>query len=506
MTTKKDDLKKRLNATGLGQGKEQTVGVPRDGFVDPTGEFPKREYFFGNSISKKARGIESVRVSPGGGADGIPVDLAIKNQSQYPFAQYKETASGHIVGIDDTPGAECIVVLHRTGAGVEFLPDGSMVVRTKDKRIDIVGDDHTVIVEGSGKMVYNGSLELTVSGDYNVNVGGDYNVSVGGNKREEVLGSARYNVQKNHSLIVGRDKDERVVGSRSAVVMVDNVLAVKGDHITLVEGDGEVCIGQDYHVSAEDTMALSSLRGIMTAGHLNVSGYSGVIGGENIEHYGNVYAGPDDGKGTTTTFYGSLVGLATEATVCKFAQKADEAYTAHHATHAQNAQAAITAGTASPGSGVPGSYTPATISTITTDPNYTTYHVWHVEPKDKHMPTADLIGGVLGLADIGIKKVNVDTVEEDLLNKLIKLDDYNDKFNKTPTIKEIRHLLKEQAHLNDTELTSALVAEGRLNPRFNRSGPYVVGRRADRNPNARFGYNSIGNNPLENKSKRFKPS
>ena len=43
MTNKVDNLEAR--SRNLGAGQEDTVGVPRDGFSDPSGEFPKRDYF-----------------------------------------------------------------------------------------------------------------------------------------------------------------------------------------------------------------------------------------------------------------------------------------------------------------------------------------------------------------------------------------------------------------------------------------------------------------------------
>ena len=45
MTTKKDNFQNRV--AEIGQGLEDTQGVPQDGMQDPTGEFPKREYNYG---------------------------------------------------------------------------------------------------------------------------------------------------------------------------------------------------------------------------------------------------------------------------------------------------------------------------------------------------------------------------------------------------------------------------------------------------------------------------
>ena len=51
MTTKKDNLENRLKQ--LGEGQEESIGVAEDGFQDPTGEYPRRDYNFGSGINKE---------------------------------------------------------------------------------------------------------------------------------------------------------------------------------------------------------------------------------------------------------------------------------------------------------------------------------------------------------------------------------------------------------------------------------------------------------------------
>ena len=100
MTIKKDNYEGRVNE--LGQGLEDTVGVPQDGMQDPTGEYPKRDYNFGSSLNTASRGITINELDIGG---GYPLDLGIKEQrpSEFPFNQVQETPSGHVIEMDDTP-------------------------------------------------------------------------------------------------------------------------------------------------------------------------------------------------------------------------------------------------------------------------------------------------------------------------------------------------------------------------------------------------------------------
>ena len=92
MTTKKDNLENRLKQ--LGEGQEESIGVPEDGFQDPTGEYPKRDYNFGSGINKAARGTKVNDLYVNGGAEGVPLNIEEQRPSRFPFNQVDETPSG----------------------------------------------------------------------------------------------------------------------------------------------------------------------------------------------------------------------------------------------------------------------------------------------------------------------------------------------------------------------------------------------------------------------------
>ena len=107
MTNKLDDLQGRINE--LGEGQEETVGVPNEGFADASGEYPNRDYFFGTSVNKAAKGERINNLDLGGGDFGVALDVPDQKPSQYPYNQVQETPSGHVIEIDDTPGGERVL-------------------------------------------------------------------------------------------------------------------------------------------------------------------------------------------------------------------------------------------------------------------------------------------------------------------------------------------------------------------------------------------------------------
>jgi hypothetical protein len=74
---------------------------------------------------------------------------------KYPNNMTHTTSAGHVVEIDDTPGAERVKIFHKSGSLIEMHPDGSVVARC-EKSYDIVYKDrhiksgtHTENVEGA---------------------------------------------------------------------------------------------------------------------------------------------------------------------------------------------------------------------------------------------------------------------------------------------------------------------------------------------------------------------
>ena len=73
---------------------ENTEGVPIDGFQDPTGEYPKREYHYGSSINKSARGLKVENLYLGGGTEGVSLNLEDQEPSRFPLTKLKRLPLG----------------------------------------------------------------------------------------------------------------------------------------------------------------------------------------------------------------------------------------------------------------------------------------------------------------------------------------------------------------------------------------------------------------------------
>lgn len=415
----------------------------RDGFEDPNLEFPRKEYTNLASTNKAARGFKTNEVHVGGSYKNVSLDLKRPGSPKYPYNQVKETVSGHIQEIDDTPGAERMLFRHRTGSGVEMRADGTVIISSTGNTVRVTTKDEKVIVDGDAELVYNGNLTLQVAGDFDLVVGGNFNVTTGGNKNEEIRGSHKQQIRKTQKTIVTEHQSNFVGGTQTETVLGSVNKIVKGIDKSIIEGGVEVFSGNDILMTAEDTVVISADNANVMADNLTVIGATGTFGGAGITHYGN-------------TFHGDLNGTA---------DKADAANTA-----------AVAGGLGPASAGG----TPTVVSTV--------------------QPTSGILNDVLHNNSFGIREVSVDPGNT-LKGSFDKTTDYGGVANRELTVSEVRSKLRDKNTLRNTKFVGAMISEGKLNPTYIQSTPKKVGRIVSGEATARRGYQLIGNR--SDRIKRF---
>ena len=456
----------------------QSQGIKTEGFNDPTGEYPRKDYFFGTSINAAARGAKVNELYIGGGELDVSIDLPDQRASEYPHNQVQETSSGHVIEIDDTPGGERILIKHKSGSGVELRADGSTVHSSKRNRVEVVGGDDTVIVEGTAKLIYNGNLDVEVTGDYNLTVGGNMAVKVKNGLDEDIYENRVTTVHGNERISVDGASSKSVVGTNTLTSLGNHNVFVKGERKDYVEGDVDFSSNGKVRQSGQTYAIAAKTTAMFTGNSISVTGNTGVVGGDLVDHLGRTYSGFAVGK--STTMYGTLVGTASSAL---FANKAGATPFADYAT---------TAGAAPTGAAVPASPTVQALPFVLTP-----------SAVDKTGSTP-IVTGLLASSNYGVRNVSIDP------NNLIKDNQtrarYQNLLNHEPNIHEIRHLLRSNS--SGGLLADQLVKENKINVKYADAMPAdeKIERSVGRQPTSRFGYDAIGNNAIENRSKRFIPA
>ena len=225
MTTYKDDYPDRI--LRFGAGRTDNEGASQTTFGDATASFPRSEYHFQSSINKTNRGGEIHQLSVGGGTTGKDLDIGPPAGGQYGMVDIRETEAGHVLEFNDTPAGERILIKHATGSGVEFRPDGSVLVTTSRNKVEVIQGDNTVIAEGDVDFNYKGNLTINVQGDYELNCN-NYVLNARGNKTEKVDGNSSQNIFGHSGVKVSGNYSETIAGRTTMTTLGDQTIATKG--------------------------------------------------------------------------------------------------------------------------------------------------------------------------------------------------------------------------------------------------------------------------------------
>lgn len=100
--------------------------------------------------------VELAAIGPNPPSDANPL---------YPNNKVITTAAGHVIELDDTPGAERILLKHATGTSVEINSDGRRVTRVVDDDFELIAKDKKFYVAGDVTMAVVGNIKLQSNGE-----------------------------------------------------------------------------------------------------------------------------------------------------------------------------------------------------------------------------------------------------------------------------------------------------------------------------------------------------
>jgi len=488
------------------------AGKANDAFADQTGEHPKAEYFFQSGFNKSAKGAA---------IHNLEVDAAVADQSfnmyhetpsEYQKAQVKETASGHVIIYDDTAAGPRILLKHASGSGIEMKPDGSIVINSRDTRVDIVSGNSHMVVEGNGTLSYAGDLNLKVGGDFNLEVGGDYSmkiaghwiVNVFGSYTKRIIGMMVETVQKVKSVTVLKDVTHTYLGNFKE--------SVKNTYGLIVRGEADLNFGKELSITSEVATSMTSRSIVIAAPELALTGDVGVIGGENMVMFNyNMYTGHSITAVDTVT---SKSMYATDTLNSQTITGTRINSTSMHATTFHGdltgmADQAISADTANVGPST-GSAAGFTNNNTTADAvdatavNTARGPSAEGEPK-RDLPTADFISTLITKSAYMIQQVVVDQDDGayNYLNKEVTTGGVTDR---PLSVNECRFKLGNPNNESNQEFVQEQIKDGVLSSSYVNKSPPHIGRVIGADPQSRLGGSSIGRHDAASSNVRFKPS
>lgn len=264
------------------------------GFKDPDLAFPVVPYEDEQTTNFAARGQWQPALEP---PEGNPFKVPESQQPEYPHNKVIESTNPnveerHRIEIDDTPKQPRVTIAHRNGSGIEMLEEeGLVVVNSKGRCVQLVGQNFEMFVEGNGDVIYKGSLNLTVEGDMNLKVKGNMNTYVEGNKTEIVEGDKATEVWQDNETTVSGHTTSTTAKISTELVLGSKNSFVKGKQSNWVEGNIEMLSGATTHLSAETKISAGSPIINMAAQTAQIHALAGNIGGPGVYHYGAAWDG-----------------------------------------------------------------------------------------------------------------------------------------------------------------------------------------------------------------------
>jgi len=428
-------------------------------FADPSGSVPPKGYWYQSSLNKGWKGANNKRLNYVG-VSGKSLGITSPELPTSPTkTDINMTPSGHIIEYNDTPGGERILIKHKTGAGIDILPDGSIGISVGKSHVMTIKDDMTIIVSGNASYDFKGDVDFKVGGNFNISAL-NMNVNLKGNLTETIKGNHRATVTKNKGTIVQKNNSLTVLDTNAVTVLGNMTNIVKGALKQAAEGNIVFVSGAETKITSQSKLDISSPSANIAAESLLLMGSTGTIGGAGIVMYGK---GATFGEGVTApAFYGDLNGTATRSVTSDV-------------TNSQNYA------DPDPGGGVGSSQGYSVDAT----PTPTTV-----------LPTSAVLGDYLNVGGNGVVNVSIDATE---LTNVFNLSSQTGGLSTTElSTSEIRSRARDANNRSNQDFIANAVATGKLNANYAVTTPPSTDRIAGRTGTQRRGAGRLGNRGTNN--------
>lgn len=179
--------------------------------------------------------------------------------AKYPFNRVIQTAAGHSIELDDTPGGERIMIWHKSGSYIQ-ITNSSTTTKNMADSYDVnernqhvyIGGNNIITIEGDSYVLVKGNKVEEIVGDYKQIVHG--NIMVGGAGRVEINGADRTDIR---SASLGLDSNVENLNIRTG----KNIVFESGETINLKSKNIRIGASENMSVSGETGLFLQAVSG-----------------------------------------------------------------------------------------------------------------------------------------------------------------------------------------------------------------------------------------------------
>ena len=181
---------------------------------------------------------------PIGGTEESWDEPAPAYNAQYPHNRVIETAT-HSIELDDTPGAERIMIHHKSGSFIQIDSRGTTTTKSVSDKYDVMDRKQHVVVGGMSTVTILGNSYVYVKGNKVEEIEGDLQTLVHGNHMLSVGGQSTHQSGEQVQIRAGDVKIEANVGTMS--IKASKELQVEA-------GEGAYFKSEKVWIQAKDTL------------------------------------------------------------------------------------------------------------------------------------------------------------------------------------------------------------------------------------------------------------
>jgi hypothetical protein len=189
---------------------------------------------FGEGQSK-AGDIKSIRLHTISTADDTVnvTEPSTPTYSVYPYNRVDVSLSGHVKEIDDTPCAERIFEMHKSGTFYEIHPNGTKVTKIFGDDFDItlgngvlfIGGDRHVVIQGDATLLVAGNMKQKISGNLETVVHGDMTTRVSG--KTTLYSKDDFQIETNNNINMLSNQKTQIRAKSDIAIQTDSNFALK---------------------------------------------------------------------------------------------------------------------------------------------------------------------------------------------------------------------------------------------------------------------------------------
>ena len=206
-----------------------------------------------------------------GGDQPVAVDGFLEPESpyaaQYPYNHVYESESGHVIEIDDTPGAERLHWFHRSGTFREIHPDGKQVNKVKNDEYNFIVGSYFNSTQKTINFHASESFKVKAGAGAIINATGDVSNQAGANAN--VLAKNHVNIRSGANINIGAAGDAFiwVEGGKLHIKAAAEVLIhAMGGAVQLVSSDSVDLISQKITLNAAEIHLNGEVKGPIPTG------------------------------------------------------------------------------------------------------------------------------------------------------------------------------------------------------------------------------------------------